>query len=78
MARRRVDPGVGRGRDVVALHDRLRHYGYHAPGTDHFDCETEASVRAFQRHFRPDLCDGIFDPPTDDTLRRLTDLRDQG
>jgi N-acetylmuramoyl-L-alanine amidase len=53
------------------LKKRFREFGYGVGGTDEFDAETAAVVRAFQRHFRPERIDGIADPSTQTTLDRL-------
>jgi len=61
-----------RGQSVLALQERLRAYGYGIGDADGgFGAETEAVVRAFQRHFRPERVDGVADRSTIDTLERL-------
>ncbi len=59
------------GPDVANLKQRLRDYGYGLGAESDFDDETAAVVRAFQRHFRPALVDGIADVSTLATLDRL-------
>jgi N-acetylmuramoyl-L-alanine amidase len=60
-----------RGEDVAALKERFREYGYGLADTSEFDDEMEAVVAAFQRHFRPELVDGMADLSTIETLDRL-------
>lgn len=63
-------PGDG-GAPVEALQEMLALYGYEMPVTGNYDAQTEAVVRAFQRHFRPERVDGIADFSTITTLRDL-------
>lgn len=65
---RRGDRGVA----VLDLQKRFRSYGYGLETDSEFGPETEAVVRAFQRHFRPARVDGVADPSTVETLARLT------
>lgn len=71
----RVDtPSLGPGdasASVLAVQRLLADYGYDCPLTGRFDEATEKVVRAFQRHFRPVLCDGRVDLSTLSTLERL-------
>ena len=60
-----------RGEGVKALRKALRAYGYDLAEGAEFDAGMEAVVRAFQRHFRPVLVDGVADASTVATLRRL-------
>jgi N-acetylmuramoyl-L-alanine amidase len=46
-------------------------YGYDVPVSGVYCAKTEAVVRAFQRHFRPERVDGIADQSTVATLREL-------
>ncbi|MGQ4273167.1 peptidoglycan recognition protein family protein [Terrihabitans sp. B22-R8] len=46
-------------------------YGYGVEISGVFDAGTKAVVTAFQRHFRQEKVDGIIDPSTIATLRRL-------
>ena len=50
---------------------RFRRYGYGLGEEGAFGEETAAVVRAFQRHFRPALVDGVADASTVATLDRL-------
>ncbi len=59
------------GQPVEALQGMLAMYGYAVAVTGLFDEETEAVVRAFQRHFRRAKVDGVADMST---LRTLHDL----
>ena len=59
------------GPKVQQLKRRFRTYGYGIGETDEFDAEMAAVVRAFQRHFRPALVDGIADISTNTTLDKL-------
>jgi len=63
-------PGAA-GDPVAALQARLRSYGYGIGEEGRYGEETAAVVRAFQRHFRPALVDGIADVSTVATLERL-------
>lgn len=56
---------------VLAAQRRLVEYGYDCPLTGDFDEPTAKVVTAFQRHFRPALCDGRVDLSTLATLERL-------
>jgi N-acetylmuramoyl-L-alanine amidase len=60
-----------RGQDVARLRNLLRQYGYCLDDADEFDSEMAAVVAAFQRHFRPELVDGVLDWSTETTLDRL-------
>jgi N-acetylmuramoyl-L-alanine amidase len=60
-----------RGKPVSALRRQLADYGYGLPAGDSYDSETEQVVLAFQRHFRPQKCDGIADASTRATLHAL-------
>jgi N-acetylmuramoyl-L-alanine amidase len=59
------------GEAVLALQALLSLYGYGLDVTGCYDARTAAVVTAFQRHFRPARVDGIADPSTRLTLRRL-------
>lgn len=69
-----LSPGE-QGTPVEALQAMLALYGYDVPITGTFDARTEAVVKAFQRHFRPELVDGIADASTITTLRDLIAAR---
>jgi len=64
---KRGDEGAG----VEALQSMLALYGYGIEITGVFDSQTEIVVAAFQRHFRVGKVDGVADPATVETLRRL-------
>jgi N-acetylmuramoyl-L-alanine amidase len=72
----RLAPG-DHGEAVGVLQSQLAQYGYGLPVTGTFDDTTGAVVTAFQRHFRPVLCDGIADESTLATLRALLAARPQ-
>jgi N-acetylmuramoyl-L-alanine amidase len=56
------------GDDVVVLQRNLAACGYGIAVTGSYDGETATMVRAFQLHFRPELCDGRADVSTVATL----------
>ena len=58
-------------RSASSLQARFRRYGYGLGEEGAFGEETAAVVRAFQRHFRPALVDGVADASTVATLDRL-------
>jgi N-acetylmuramoyl-L-alanine amidase len=64
-----------RGDGVAEVRGKLRRYGYGLDDGDVYDTVTEAVVRAFQRHFRPERVDGAADASTIKTLDRLLALR---
>ncbi|WP_105415629.1 N-acetylmuramoyl-L-alanine amidase [Neorhizobium sp. T25_27] len=59
------------GQPIEALQSMLSLYGYGIEITGTFCERTKGVVEAFQRHFRPQLVDGIADFSTIDTLHRL-------
>jgi N-acetylmuramoyl-L-alanine amidase len=65
------------GAAVSDLQARFRRYGYGIGDEGHFGEETAAVVRAFQRHFRPALVDGVADASTMVTLERVTTLQER-
>jgi N-acetylmuramoyl-L-alanine amidase len=67
----RGDQGI----EVEVLQSMLAIYGYGLNITGLYGTKTEATVIAFQRHFRPDLVDGVADASTRETLRRLLATR---
>ncbi|MBR1218396.1 N-acetylmuramoyl-L-alanine amidase [Bradyrhizobium sp. U87765 SZCCT0131] len=67
-------PGMS-GDTVLALQERLAAYGYAVPRTGQYDAPTTAVIMAFQRHFRPELVDGIADLSTLETLQQLLDTK---
>lgn len=62
-----------RGDPVSELQFQLANYGYGIEVLGVYDVKTEAVVRAFQRHFRPERVDGVADLSTIATLRLLLD-----
>lgn len=60
-----------RGDAIMTLQTSLAEYGYGVDTTGTFDEITRDAVIAFQRHFRPQIVDGIADPSTVKTLGRL-------
>jgi N-acetylmuramoyl-L-alanine amidase len=49
---------------IAELHAALTSIGYACPTADERDVEMTAVIAAFQRHFRPALCDGLPDAET--------------
>lgn len=66
----RIGPSA-EGEGVCDLQVKLARYGYGIDTTGRYDAETEAVVRAFQRHFRPARVDGVADASTLATLDGL-------
>ncbi|MGD9537205.1 MAG: N-acetylmuramoyl-L-alanine amidase [Alphaproteobacteria bacterium] len=62
------------GPRVAGLHAALARYGYGLGPGDRFDPSTTAVVQAFQRHFRPDRIDGVWDGACAARLARLLAL----
>jgi len=46
---------------LIAIQQALADYGYAVAATGSYDLATRNSVLAFQRHFRPERLDGVFD-----------------
>jgi len=65
-----LKPGA-KGPEVEALQAMLVSYGYGLEVTGLYDAKTQSTITAFQRHFRPARVDGIADPSTISTLRKL-------
>ncbi len=63
------------GQPVEALQSMLALYGYPISVNGTYDEETEAVVRAFQRHFRRARVDGVADMSTLKTLHALIRAR---
>jgi N-acetylmuramoyl-L-alanine amidase len=70
----RCEPGA-EGAKVERLQALLVEYGYGLRVTGVYGCDTETIIRAFQRHFRPELVDGVADLSTVETLRNLIAAR---
>lgn len=70
----RLEPDA-HGAEVEDLQAMLARYGYGIEINARYDARTQTVVRAFQRHFRPALVDGIADVSTVGTLRKLLDAR---
>ena len=68
-----LGPGTS-GKAVSHAQEKLAYFGYHIEKTGHYDLGTQEVVTAFQRHFRPERVDGLFDSLCCD---RLSDLLDQ-
>jgi N-acetylmuramoyl-L-alanine amidase len=66
------------GNAVGKLQTSLRSFGYGIHVTNIFDETTRDVVIAFQRHFRPQLVDGVADASILETLGRLLDARRAG
>ena len=67
------------GDEVMALQEALARDGYDVPLTGRYDNKTVDVVAAFQRHFRPELVDGVADFSTLTTLNDLlATLQKQG
>ncbi len=69
-----LKPG-DRGDAVAAMQKSLADYGYGIETTGEYDSVTRDVVMAFQRHFRPERIDGVFDPSTRGTLQELLGSR---
>ena len=65
-----LSPGE-RGEPVAALQAMLAMAGFGCEPTGHYCDATESTVRAFQRHWRPERVDGVADASTIQTLHRL-------
>jgi N-acetylmuramoyl-L-alanine amidase len=55
---------------IAAVQETLAAFGYDLPVTGALDRRTEQVLVAFQRHFRPERCDGV----ADDETRRCAEL----
>jgi len=60
-----------KGPEVEKLQKQLARFGYDLKITGRYDDDTRSVVTAFQRHFRTERVDGLADPSTVETLRRL-------
>src|SRR5690606_17590047 len=65
-----LSPG-DQGGEVETLQQHLAQLGFGVAVTGIYDAGTMAVVRAFQRHFRPQIVDGIADESTRTTLEDL-------
>jgi N-acetylmuramoyl-L-alanine amidase len=63
------------GDNVRSLQEALASYGYGVTVSGIYDFATVEVVSAFQRHFRPELIDGIADVSTVTTLKNLLAVR---
>ena len=63
------------GDNVRALQEALASYGYGVVVSGIYDFATVEVVTAFQRHFRPELIDGVADVSTVTTLKNLLTAR---
>jgi N-acetylmuramoyl-L-alanine amidase len=59
------------GEPVAIMQKMLAEYGYGVEINSEYDSQTRDVVTAFQRHFRPERIDGIFDPSSRNTLQEL-------
>lgn len=57
--------------DIAELQRQLQEIGYDAPRSGAEDAPTAAVIAAFQRHFRPSLCDGKADRETRQRIAAL-------
>jgi N-acetylmuramoyl-L-alanine amidase len=60
-----------RSNAVATMQKLLSEYGYGVEVNSEYDSVTRDVVAAFQRHFRPERVDGIFDASTRSTLQEL-------
>ena len=67
----RTFSAIDKGAEVEKLQKQLARFGYDLKITGRYDDDTRSVVTAFQRHFRTERVDGLADPSTVDTLRRL-------
>ena len=67
----RTFSAIDKGAEVEKLQKQLARFGYDLKITRFYDDDTRGVVTAFQRHFRPARVDGLADPSTIETLRRL-------
>jgi N-acetylmuramoyl-L-alanine amidase len=67
---RTLAPGES-GADVGTMQKQLAAFGYRVPTKGEYCEETQAVIRAFQRHFRPVKVDGVADGQTRALIARL-------
>ena len=60
-----------RSNAVATMQKLLADYGYGVEVNGEYDVVTRDVVAAFQRHFRPERVDGVFDASTRSTLQEL-------
>jgi N-acetylmuramoyl-L-alanine amidase len=60
---------------IKEMQELLLRYGYAVTPNGYLDGNTRDAIAAFQRHFRPEKVDGVFDISTLETLRSLMRLR---
>jgi N-acetylmuramoyl-L-alanine amidase len=60
---------------IKEIQELLLRYGYAVTPNGYLDGNTRDAIAAFQRHFRPEKVDGVFDSSTLETLRSLMRLR---
>jgi N-acetylmuramoyl-L-alanine amidase len=69
---------IGKAGDEVKLfQSKLAEYGYPVEPNGNYDADMRDTVAAFQRHFRPELIDGVTDESTRETLRLLLAKRER-
>jgi N-acetylmuramoyl-L-alanine amidase len=61
--------------EIAEFQQMLSRYGYAVTVSGHLDSTTRDVIAAFQRHFRPEKVDGVFDASTLETLRALLAVR---
>jgi N-acetylmuramoyl-L-alanine amidase len=59
-----VKPAATTPSDIGEVQTSLTKIGYGCPRSGVLDAETAATITAFQRHFRPECCDGAADAET--------------
>jgi N-acetylmuramoyl-L-alanine amidase len=67
-----------RNNAVATMQKLLAEYGYSLEVNSEYDVATRDVVTAFQRHFRPEKVDGVFDASTRSTLQELLANRGRG
>ena len=61
------------GTAVTEIQKQLSYFGYNIQITGHYDLQMKEVVTAFQRHFRPQEINGVFDTLCSDLLLDLLD-----
>jgi N-acetylmuramoyl-L-alanine amidase len=67
-----------RSNAVATMQKLFAEYGYGIEVGGEYDVATRDVVAAFQRHFRPERVDGVFDASTRSTLQELLSGRSRG